>query len=114
MRKRTSTPASDGTLATHLAAVETNVFDRLPSIVAQIVTTKYDDGDARQPGSLFISTQGSMWKATVTEPDSCLKLTMMAPTLDDALAGLELALAAESIPWEVDAYAMSRRPKNKK
>lgn len=113
MKKRNPSQTTVETLAHHLAAVESRVFDKLHPIVAQIATTKYDDGDPRTPGSLFISTQGSMWRATVTEPDACLKLTMMAQTLDDALAGLALALEAESIPWEVDTYAMSKRPKKK-
>lgn len=114
MRKRNQAAPSSDSPAQHLAAMESATFSRLQPIVSQCCVTKYDDGDPRQPGSLFISTQGSMWRATVTEPDACLKLTMMAQTLDDALAGLALALEAESIPWEVDTYAMSKKPKNKR
>jgi len=113
MKKRTPALHNPESSAQNLAAMESNLFSKLFAIVKQCAVTRYDDGDARNPGSLFVSTQGSMWRVTVTEPDSCLKLTMMAQTLDDALAGLCLALESESIPWEIDAYAMSRKPKKK-
>lgn len=113
MKKRTPALSNPESSAEHLASMESDVFSKLHSIVRQCAVTRYEDGDKRQPGSLFISTQGSMWRVTVTEPDSCLKLTMMAATLDDALAGVCLALESESIPWEVDAYAMSKKPKKK-
>ena len=113
MRKPTVPTGTQESSAQHLAAVECQVFAKLHPLVRQCAMTKYDDGEPRLPGSLFISTQGSMWRATVTEPSACLKLTMMAGSLDDALAGLCLALEAESIPWEVDTYALSKRPKKK-
>lgn len=113
MKKRTPALSNPESSAEHLAAVESEVFNKLHSIVRQMAVTRYDDGDKRTPGSCFISTQGSMWRVTVTEPDSCLKLTMMAATLDDALAGVCLALESECIPWEVDAYALSKKPKKK-
>lgn len=113
MKKRTPNANAEASPSQNLAAIESGLFSKLFPIVKQCAVTRYDDGDPRTPGSLFISTQGSMWRATVTEPDACLKLTMMAATLDDALAGLCLALEAESIPWEIDAYAMSKRPKKK-
>lgn len=113
VKKRTPALSNPESSAQHLAAMESAVFSKLHAIVKQCAITRYDDGDARTPGSCFISTQGSMWRVTVTEPDSCLKLTMMAQTLDDALAGITLALESESIPWELDAYAASRA-KNKK
>lgn len=113
VKKRTPALSNPESSAQHLAAMESAVFSKLHAIIKQCAITRYDDGDARTPGSCFISTQGSMWRVTVTEPDSCLKLTMMAQTLDDALAGITLALESESIPWELDAYAASRA-KNKK
>lgn len=90
------------------------VFMKLTNITKQCSVVKYDDGGPRQPGTLMIGTQGSMWRASVTEPDECLKLVMISAELDDVLAGLELALGSESIPWEIDTYAMSRRPRKKK
>lgn len=114
MKKRTPALSNPESSSPHLAAMESVVFSKLHAIVKQCAITRYDDGDARTPGSCFISTQGSMWRVTVTEPDSCLKLTMMAQTLDDALAGITLALESESIPWELDAYAASRAKAKKK
>lgn len=114
MRKRSADQVAATPLGAALVSSESAVFKACPHIVKQCSVVKYDDGDPRQPGSLFISTQGSMWRVTVTEPDACLKLSMLSLALDDALAAVELALGSESIPWEVDAYAMSRKPKTKK
>jgi hypothetical protein len=96
-----------------LAAAASAVFGGFPSLLQQLTVVKTDDNEPRTPGGLLVSTQGSMWKLSVTEPDPCLKLTFLAQFLDDALAGLELALASDSIPWEVDQWALSRRPKKK-
>lgn len=114
MKKRSADQVAATPLGAALVSSNTKLLDKCPHIVKQCSVVKYDDGDARQPGSLFISTQGSMWRVTVTEPDACLKLSMLALELDDAVAAVELALGSESIPWEVDTYAMSRKPKNRK
>lgn len=113
MRKPTASAADDANPPQHLAAMESQVLSKLHPLVRQCACTRYDDGTPRLTGSLFICTQGSMWKATVTEPSAMLKLTILAGTLDDALAGLSLALESESVPWEVDQYARSRAPKKK-
>jgi len=97
-----------------LASAHSVLLMRFPNLMKQMSVVKYEDDTPRKPGSLFVSTQGSMWRVTVTEPDVYLKLTMMAAELDDALAGIELALGSESIPWELDQYAASRAPKKKK
>lgn len=97
-----------------LAAKSSVVLQGFPHLLEQLTVVKLEDESPRTPGGLLISTQGSMWKLSVTEPDPCLKLTFLAQFLDDALAGLELALGSDSIPWEIDQWALSRRPKNKK
>lgn len=109
MRKRTQDVVAPVPAGSSLADVGTAVLKAFPHLMKQLTVVKYDDGDPRVPGALFVSTLGSMWKVTVTEPDSCLKLSVINGSLDDALAGLELALGAESIPWEVDAYAHTRK-----
>lgn len=97
-----------------LASCATTVFAGFPNLLQQLTVVKTDDGEVRTPGGLLVSTQGGMWKLSVTEPDACLKLPFLAQYLDDALAGMELALGSDSIPWEVDQWALSRRPKKKK
>ena len=97
-----------------LAAKSSVLFQGFPHLLDQLTVVKLDDESPRTPGGLLVSTQGSMWKVSVTEPDPCLKLTFLAQFLDDALAGLELALGSESIPWEIDQWAMSRKPKKQK
>lgn len=113
MKKRTMSVVAVAGPGGSLASNASTVFGGFPNLLQQLTVVKTDDEAPRTPGGLLISTQGSMWKLSVTEPDPCLKLTFLAQFLDDALAGLELALGSDSIPWEIDQWALSRRPKKK-
>lgn len=100
--------AAPGDGPQHLAAIESVILSKLHPIVKSLAVVRYDDGDPRTPGKLFIETMGSAWKATMTDPDTCAKLQVVAQTLDDALSLLSLLLEAEDTPWEIDQYAMAR------
>jgi len=90
--------------ATHLAAVESNVFCKLASLVAHCCTVKYDDGESRRPGWFTVKTQGAAWTVQVKDPDSCSQLQATAQSLDDALALADLLLGSEEAPWEPDPF----------
>lgn len=98
----------------HLAAVESVLFERLHSIVAHLAVCRYDDGSPRQPGTLLIRTVGGHWQVTAKEPDVGAQLVLVAGTLDDALAGLSLALESDSTPWQPDPWAKAGARKSKK
>jgi len=104
MKKR-SPQASNGTGPVHLAPIESRVFGGLMNIVAHLAEVRYDDGSPRQPGTLFIKTLGGAWSVTAKEPDAGAALPVVANTLDDALAALDLLLGADDAPWEVDPWA---------
>ena len=97
----------------HLAAVESNVFGRLPSLVAHCCVTRYDDGDPRKPGWFTIKTLGAAWVIQVKDPDSCSQLQATAGTLDDALALAEMLLESEQAPWEPDQWLKQQGKKSK-
>lgn len=106
--------ATQGTGPIHLAPVESRVFTGLGNIVAHLAEVRYDDGSPRQPGTLFIRTMGGAWQVTATAPDAQCRLPVVANTLDDALAGLDLLLGAADAPWEIDPYAKARADKQGK
>ena len=95
--------APQGT-AVHLAAVESNVFAKLGSLVAHCSVVRYDDGEARRPGWFTVKTMGAAWVIQVKDPDACASLTATASSLDDALALADLLLSADSAPWEPDPF----------
>lgn len=98
----------------HLAAMESNLFAALPSLVAHCGVTRYDDGEPRQPGWVSIQTRGAAWIVTVKDPDAAAKLNATANSLDDALCLAELLLSSEEAPWEPDPFLMSQSKKKKK
>jgi hypothetical protein len=90
--------------ATHLAAVESNVFAKLGALVAHCSVVKYEDGQARRPGWFTVKTMGAAWCVQVKDPDACAQLQATAQSLDDALCLADLLLSSESAPWEPDAF----------
>jgi len=97
--------------ATHLAAVESNVFGKLGSLVAHVAVTRYDDGEPRRPGWFTIKTMGSAWVVQVKDPDSACSLSATAQSLDDALALADLLLSTDQAPWEPDAFLKRQNKK---
>lgn len=97
----------------HLAAMETNLFSKLFNLISHCAVTRYDDGDARQPGWFSIKTLGSAWVVQVKDPDSCLQMSCTGQALDDALALADLLLGSEEAPWEPDPFAKARAGKKK-
>lgn len=98
----------------HLAAVETNVFHKLPALVAHCCVTRYDDGDPRRPGWFTVKTMGSAWIVQVKDPDAALSLSATGQTLDDAIVLADLLLSSEEAPWEPDNFLKPRQTGSKK
>jgi hypothetical protein len=107
MKKRLTVADVPSTPA-HAAAVESVLFANLHSLVAHLAITRYDDGSARQPGTLLVRTVGASWQVTVKEPDVSGQLIFNAPTLDDALAAAALALESDQTPWQPDPWAKTQ------
>jgi len=107
--KRRATTADSPEAPAHFADVESVIFAKLHPIVAHLAVARYDDGTARQPGTLMIRTVGASWQVTAKEPDVAAQLVITAPTLDDALAALCLALESDQTPWQPDPWASNKK-----
>lgn len=114
MKKKTAAAAAaPGDGPKHLAAAETTTFHSLMNLIEHCIVTRYDDGDARQPGWLQIKTVGSAWQVTCKDPDTCQQMVTHGQTLDEALALADLLLGTDSAPWETDTWAKARKGKNR-
>jgi len=111
--KKKKKPA-DAVVQKHLAAVESNVLRDHAAIVAHCSVTQYDDGDPRKPGWITVKTFGSVWQLEAKDPDECLTLRVVQPSLDDALGLLNLLLESEDAPWEPDPWLAQQAAKNRK
>jgi len=88
----------------HIAAMETAVFEKLHELVKHCCVTRYEDGTPRKPGWFTIKTYGSAWVVQVKDPDSALSLAVTQQSLDDALALVDVLLGSEEAPWEPDPF----------
>lgn len=114
-RMRKKKKAEEGKASQHVAALESELFVKLHSLVAHCAVTQYDDGDRREPGWFSVRTFGSVWQVEIKDPDTCQSMRVQQPTLDDALLLAALLLDSEDAPWEHDPWlASKKRPKSKK
>ncbi len=96
------------------AKVDSKFFRTLPCLLAHCSATQYEDRSARKPGWLTIATWGTGWRVTAKDPDSAAALSVTAPTLDEALTGLEQLLSDAETPWEPDQWLAGRKPRKKR
>jgi len=97
----------------HLAAMESNRFSDLMSLVEHCSLRQYDDGDPREPGWLTIKTQGAAWVVQVKDPDAAVSFSAVAETLDKALETAALLLSCDDAPWEMDRFLQQNKTKKK-
>lgn len=102
------------TEAKHLAAVESNVFEKLMPIVEHCAAIKYDDGSERKPGWVTLRTRGSAWEVEVKDPDTASRLVVIQQNLDDALALVVVLLESEDAPWESDPWLAKQNAAQKR
>ena len=115
VKKRKMGSSGDPTdAAVHLAAVETILMGQFPCIVAHLITTKWDDGTPRTPGTLMVKTMGSSYALTLKEPDDALQMTVLAQTIDDVFELAETLLGGDKAPWESDPWQRQRNTKGRK
>lgn len=103
-RKTAVAPKPEPGKPTHLAAVESVIFERLPSLVAHCAVTAYEDGSARKTGWLTVKVMGTTWIVQVKDPDGAVSLSATGPTLDDALTLADLLVGSDEAPWEADPF----------
>lgn len=96
------------------AAVETVLFERIPQVVAHLTHVRYEDGSARQTGTITLRTRGGSWYAEARDYDAGARLIACAQSCDDALALLDLLLGSDDAPWEPDRYIQDAKNGKKK
>jgi len=115
MKPRTMAPmGDDDRKAVHLAAVETILLGQFPALVAHLVTSRFDDGTPRTPGTMLVKTMGSSWVVVLKEPDAALQMQVMAQTVDDVMELAELLISGDKAPWETDRWQQDRNKREKK
>lgn len=115
MKRRVAQGAEDQvTGPCHFAPLESVIFGKLPNVMAHLCVCRYEDGQPRRPGRMFIETSGAFFKVVLKEPDDGLEMLLNAPTIDDVLALSDLMLGAEKAPWAPDPFAKGRPGPGKK
>lgn len=104
---------TEATGASHLAAVETEVFHDMMALVEHCAVRKYDDGEPREPGWFTVKTQGAAWCVQVKDPDAAVSFTAIGDTIDKALSTAALLLSCEEAPWEPDNFLKAQKAKKK-
>lgn len=75
------------------------IISKYPHIEAYMGDCWYDDGKAREVGSLKVTLTGSGVALSLTDPDERATAFTEGKTIEDALARLEDALATGKDPW---------------
>ncbi len=96
--------------------VDPSGFDKFPQLLGHFNDGLYIGGEqpeVREPGTLFLMPRNGVFLAILKEPSQGLKLVVEVPSLKALWATLEAALGSEGSMWEVDPYAIKKRPKRK-
>jgi hypothetical protein len=114
LRRRTP-PAAKATLPPLPAPYD--VFGPGSLLAEHLSATSYEDGSARTPGSMALRNKGACYEVTVYDHDAGLRIAVVGPTVEQALAQVEVLLAVPDAPWVVDDYLtgiLQRKGKRKK
>lgn len=90
------------------------ILSKCPTVREYITAKSYDNGDPREVSVLRITTRGTQWQFTLTDPDYQLRLPVQASECDKGLLLLEALLQAPDAPWEHDPYAKEVKAKKGK
>jgi hypothetical protein len=87
---------------------------KYPRFLEFMTDRVYDDGEARQPGQTWLGSDAAAFTVMLKEPSACLCVRLRAADLESLFQAIELFLKMDAPPWEVDEWAMAKRPKMKK
>jgi hypothetical protein len=90
------------------------ILGKCPVMREFLAARQYEDGSARSPGVLRLTTQGSLWELVIQDPDAAARLTLRDPKLDHLLVSMDTLLVLEEAPWETDRYLAERLAKPRK
>lgn len=91
-------------------ACDSRLLADAPLLHEHLTGAAFDDGTPRKPSTLFVFTEGGVWKACLGERNDCVNLWAEADTFFELLVRLEGRLADPNASWR--APAKSRRPRS--
>lgn len=80
-----------------------------PTIFEFLTRDKWDDGKARQRGTLLISWSEGRFRCWLNDKDAARSAWVSQETLSDLLSTAEEGLAGDSLEWRRDKPGASRR-----
>lgn len=101
-------------LAPPAAPAATTYLTLSPLLIEFVSATTYEGGMVRTPGYMTIRTRWTEWECTLYDPDAGMRLPVRAPTVDDLMLAVEVALGTTEAPWEVDRYLSEQLAKKVK
>lgn len=101
-------------LAPPAAPATTSYLVLSPMLLEFTSATTYEGGLLRTPGYFTIRTRWTEWECTLYDPDAGMRLPVRAPTVDDLMVAVEVALGTQEAPWEVDRYLSEQLAKKVK
>lgn len=87
---------------------------KLPAIREYCSLTEYEDKTIRAVSALRITSRGTSWHVTLTDPDACARLCTSDASLDKALLLMEQLLGVPEAPWEPDQFEIEKKEKRRK
>lgn len=76
--------------------------ESLPSLAEFLSETVWEDGTARQTGTLMVFVEEGRWKGWLHDRDQGCSAFLSNTTLSNLLACLDTALAGDEVEWRPD------------
>lgn len=112
MKRRRSEVTQDSGVA--VASLDVKKWVELLPIIQHLAVRRYDDGEARTPGTITLRTIGSLWQAMCKDPDTRQEMPVVAQTFEDLLFLTAATLDAPDAVWQPDPWAEKMFAQKKK
>lgn len=89
------------------------ILGKLPSLREFVCSTKWDDDTQRVPGTMKLSTNGTVWEILLQCPSTASRIMLRGAKLDEVLMLAEQYVSAADAPWEVDRYLAEKMAEKK-
>jgi hypothetical protein len=86
-------------------------LSHLTALIAHCSAVTFDDGSAREPGTLTIGSQRGVWRVAARDLANNCQVCVVDQDLDTALVSLDLLVGDQETPWEVMTWAKQRGKK---
>lgn len=99
LRRASASQAENGRGVEHGPPAPDEFVDRFPSLVEFLSAEKYEDGSAREPGTLLLVWQDGRWRAWLNDRGVGDAAWLSSHGLSSLLASVEAGLAEGSLEW---------------